>query len=150
MHINPASPLSVFLIINRFVKEYYAEFSPAVYERTYQLFRSLVKTDVRSTGNGWVAEVYFDASMLDYQIKHLTKWPTNGGYMNPFNGAISSDGSFPNPKGSADLVLQSAAHGSHGGYTSGTAIWDEPLAILNTEAINILKRELIAAGIPIR
>lgn len=127
----------VYLVINRFVKEYYAEFSPVLYERTYQLFRSLVKTDVRSTGNGWVAEVYFDASTLDYSMKSIHGVKTiNNGW----------DG---------EKTLSAAAHGHHGGPTptsniTGTAIWDEPLTILNQEAINILKKSLIDAGIPVK
>lgn len=140
----------VYQVINRFIKEYYAEFSPDVYERTYQLFRSLVKTGVKKTANGWVAEVYFDASNLDYKIKHLHKHPVSGGYMNPYNFDVTPDGTFQNPDGDANKVLESAAHGSHGGYTSGTAIWDDPLRILNKEAYGMLKKALIDAGIPIR
>lgn len=141
----------VYQVINRFVKEYYAEFSPAVYERTYQLFSSLVKTGIKQTGNGWVAEVYFDASNLDYHIKHLHGQPVAGGYRHPYvPHVVTPDGTFQNPKGDAGKVLESAAHGSHGGYTSGTAIWDDPMKILNKEAYNMLKKALIDAGIPIR
>lgn len=140
----------IYQILDRFMKEYYAEYSPEVYERTYQLYRSLVKSEVIPTGNGYEAHVYFDATNLDYQIKHLTSYPVDGGYMNPYNGAISSDGTFPNPKGSAELSLESAMHGSHGGKASGTAVWDESIAVLNTEAYNILKRMLIDSGIPIK
>lgn len=140
----------VYQVIDRFVKEYYAEYSPDVYERTYQLYRSLVKSEVVQTGNGWIANVYFDLDTLDYQIKHFTRYTTDGGYMNPYNGDVSSDGTFSNPDGSAEKVMESAAHGSHGGYKNGTAIWDEPIALLNTEAYNILKRMLISEGIPVR
>lgn len=140
----------VYQVIHRFVKEYYAEYSPEVYERTYQLFRSLVKSEVKSTGNGWVAEVYFDIGMLDYQIKHLTKWPTDGGYMNPYNGDISSDGSFPNPSGSAQKTMEAAARGEHGGYKVGTAIWTDPLLLLYKDGYNMLKRALVDAGIPVK
>jgi len=121
-----------FQIIDRFVKEYYAEYSPVMYERTYQLYRSLVKSEVRATSNGYECEIYFDASNLDYKIK-------------TFNGVT-----YPNPRGDAGATLNSAAHGKHGGKASGTAIWDEPIAILSTEAVEILKSMLIASGIPIR
>ncbi len=104
----------VYQIINRFVKEYYAEFSPEMYERTYQLFCSLVKSSVVSTGNGWQAYVYFDASQLDYAMKRI-------------NGR-----EIHNRGWSEEKTLSSAAHGLHGGYASGTAIWDEPLTLLNT------------------
>lgn len=140
----------VFQIINRFVKQYYAEYSPEIYERTYQLYRSLVKTEVVPTGNGFEATIYFDAGQLDYQIKSLTKWPVDGGYMNPFNHAISSDGTFNNPHGNAEMALADAAHGSHGGKVSGTAIWDDPMKIIKPEINSILIKNLRAAGIPIR
>ena len=63
----------VYGIIHKFVKQYYSEYDPSVYERTYQLLRSLVKTDVISTGNGWEAQIYFDIGALDYTIKTFTK-----------------------------------------------------------------------------
>lgn len=119
----------VYQIIDRFVKEFYAEFSPEMYERTYQLYRSLVKSDIVSTGNGYKAEVYFDLSSLDYVT-----------------------GSRP----SGEQVMGAAEWGRHGAMGlavadfKGTSIWHEPLEILNAEAINILKRMLISEGIPIR
>lgn len=118
----------VYQIIDRFVKEFYAEFSPEMYERTYQLYRSLVKSDVVPTGNGYKAEVYFDVSSLVY-----------------------TSGSSP----SGEQVMNAAAYGGHGAeglhiIAGGTGIWDEPKQILNAEAINILKRMLISEGIPIR
>lgn len=122
----------IYLVIHKFVKEYYAEYSPVLYERTYQLFRSLVKTDVKSTINGWVAEVYFDVDRLDY-------------YMKKINGQ-----EVPNKGWSEEKTLSAAAHGSHGGKVSGTAIWDEPLRILNKQGYDMLKKALIDAGIPVR
>lgn len=122
----------VYQVIDRFVKEYYAEFSPEVYERTYQLYRSLVKSDIKSTGNGYEAYVYFDIDALDYAMK------TIGGT------------TVPNKGWSEEKTLTAAAaHGSHGGYIGGTAIWDEPIGVLSTEAYNILKRMLIESGIPL-
>lgn len=119
----------VYQIIDRFVKEFYAEFSPEMYERTYQLYRSLVKSDIVSTGNGYKAEVYFDISSLDYVT-----------------------GSRP----SGEQVMGAAEWGRHGAMGlavvdfKGTSIWHEPLEILNAEAINILKKMLISEGIPIK
>lgn len=141
----------IFNLIEDYILKYYSEFDPSVYERTYQLLCSLVKTAVKSTGNGWVAEVYFDASTLDYHIKHLHGQPVAGGYRHPYvPHVVTPDGTFQNPKGDAGKVLESAAHGSHGGYTSGTAIWDDPMKILNKEAYNMLKKALIDAGIPVK
>ena len=122
----------VYQIIDRFVKQYYAEYNPVMYERTYQLYRSLVKTNVKQVGNGWVAEVYFDIDRLDY-------------YMKTLHGV-----SYPNKGYSAEATLESAAHGSHGGKIPGTAIWDEPLKILSVEGYNMLKQALVSAGIPLQ
>lgn len=122
----------VYQVIDRFVKEYYAEFSPEVYERTYQLYRSLVKSNIVSTGNGWKAYVYFDIDQLDYAMKKI-------------NGR-----EIPNRGWSEEKTLSAAAHGSHGGAVSGTALWDDSMTILNAEAINILKRMLINSGIPLK
>lgn len=124
--------LEVYAIIDRFLMEYYAEFDPVMYERTYQLLHSLVKSDVKATGNGYVAEVYFDVSLLDYSMKMV-------------NGV-----SVPNKGWSEQATLESAAHGSHGGYIGGTAVWDSPLKIIDAKAIEILKKHLISVGIPLR
>lgn len=140
----------VYQIIGRFVKEYYVEFTPEVYERTYQLYRSLVMSKIESTGKGYKCYVYFDLNKLDYQMKSFTKIPVDNGYLNPFTHKVSSNGIFSNPKGSAEKTLSAAAHGSHGGYQSGTAIFDDPLKIINVEAINTLKNMLRAEGIPVR
>lgn len=118
----------VYQIINRFVKEFYAEYSPSMYDRTYQLYQSLVKTDVEVSGNGCTAYVYFDFSSLVYMT-----------------------GSKP----SGSQVMNAAAYGGHGAeglhvIAGGTGIWSEPMQILSTEAIEILKRMLIAEGIPIK
>ena len=119
----------IYQIINRFVKEFYAEFSPEMYERTYQLYCSLVKSNIISTGNGYEAEVYFDLSSLDYVT-----------------------GARP----SGEQVMQAAEYGRHGAMGlavadfKGTSIWHEPLEILNAEAINILKKMLISEGVPIK
>lgn len=119
----------VYQIIDRFVKEFYAEFSPEIYERTYQLYRSLVKSEIRPTGNGYEAYVYFDLSNIDYVT-----------------------GSKP----SGEQVMQAADWGRHGAMGlavadfKGTSIWHEPLEILNAQAIETLKRMLISEGVPIK
>ena len=139
----------VYKILHQFMEKYYSEYSPTVYEATYQMLASLVKTDVKSTGNGWYAEVYFDAGSLDYSFKIMTKHMVDGGYMNPYNHAISPSGIFPNPHGSGEESLAAAMHGSHGGAASGTAVWDESMNIFNAELINLLIKYLKANGIPV-
>ena len=118
----------VYQIIDRFVKEYYVDYSPEMYERTYQLYRSLVKSEIIPTANGYEAKVYFDLDALDY-----------------VTGA----------KPSGEQVMGAAAQGGHGAdglrvVYGDVGIWDDPRQILNTEAKNILKRMLISEGIPIK
>lgn len=129
------SQAQVYQIINRFVKEYYASFSPELYERTYQLYKSLVKSDIEPTANGFEAQVYFDLSELDYMT-----------------------GARP----SGEQVMSAAKQGFHGAMgtvenvelkyinTGGVGIWDDPKKILDAEAINILVRMLKSEGIPIK
>ena len=119
----------VYNIIDIYIQRFYADYDPIMYERTYQLLRSLVKSDIRSTGNGYEAHVYFDFNSLNY----LT-------------------GSSPSGK----QVMDAAAYGGHGAsglkvvYGSGADIWFAPKEILDSEAIEILKNMLIAEGIPIK
>lgn len=118
----------VYQIIDRFVKEFYAEFSPEMYERTYQLYRSLVKSEIIQVGNGYRAEVYFD-----------------------FGSLVYTTGASP----SGEQVMNAASYGGHGAeglhiIAGGTGIWDEPKQILDAKAIEILKNMLIAEGVPIR
>lgn len=132
-------------IINHFLTEYYREFEPEVYVRTYQLLRSLIKSDVTYTGNGWVAEIYFDISALDYSTRVVPaqfSWASgdNTYHRQPWTDANTA------------WVLNTAMTGGspHGGYAGGTAIWTESMKILNKQAIKILKEKLIAAGVPVR
>lgn len=129
----------IYQIINRFVKQFYAEFSPEMYERTYQLYQSLVKTDIRHTGSGYEAYVYFDVDALDHYFHSMR-----------VNGKVYQyEGKH---KWSEQEILDTALTGDlpHGGYAGGTAIWTEALSVLNVEAVNTLKRMLISEGIPIK
>lgn len=116
----------VYVIIKQFLIRYYQEFDPIMYERTNQLLHSLVKSRIVRTRNGYEAEVYFDYNNLRYV-----------------------DGSQPSGK----QVMDAAAKGEHGVENvayQGTAIWNEPIVVLDAKAIDILKDMLIAEGIPIK
>lgn len=118
----------VYKIIDLHVQRFYADYDPEMYERTYQLMRSLVKGNIRPTGNGYESEVYFD---LDY---------------------IYNTGANP----SGEDVMGVAAIGGHGAnglkvvYFGGADTWHTPKEILDVEAMKILVQELKAAGIPIK
>ena len=126
----------VYKIIERFMQEYYSDYSPELYERTYQLYRSLVKSEVISSANGFEAKVYFDLSSINYVT-----------------------GASP----SAEQVWQAASTGHHGAVgvsngvalkfvagNSGVILWNEQYQMqVQADAIEILKNMLIAEGIPI-
>ena len=56
----------VYSIIAEKLLQYYEEYTPVKYKRTYQLLKSLVKTEVIPTGHGFKANVYFDLSKIHY------------------------------------------------------------------------------------
>lgn len=118
-----------YKIIDLHIQRFYADYDPVMYDRTYQLMHSLVKSDIRSTGSGYKAEVYFDLGSIGYDT-----------------------GKRP----SGEQVMSAAAYGGHGAtrlrvvYGGGADIWNTPKEILDAEAIGILTQELIAAGIPIK
>lgn len=94
------------------LNQYYGEFMPAEYIRTGELLGSLNRTGARSTGSGASADVYFTTPSYQTGVVPLqsgrTGWATWSG----------------------EQVLNTAMHGSHGGYTGGTAIWDESMGEL--------------------
>lgn len=98
------------------LNQYYGEFIPAEYIRTDALFGSLEHTGAMSTGNGANARVYFTTPSYQQGMMPLQHTPEHGMY----GWATWSGGQ----------VLDTAMHGSHGGYVGGTAIWDESMASL--------------------
>lgn len=120
----------VYDIIDGFIKDFYADYTPEMYLRTYQLYCSLVKTEVVRTGNHFEGSVYFDYSSLEY---------------------------ITGNKPSGRQVMDAAAYGNHGASglrmvsgETGVSIWADPVRILSKEAIEILKDALIRNGIPIK
>lgn len=94
------------------LNQYYGEFMPAEYIRTGALYGSLDRTGVRSSGSGASAEVFFDTP--SYQ-----------------NGLVPlQSGDYGYATWSGEKVLDTAMHGSHGGYVGGTAIWDDSMSSL--------------------
>lgn len=119
------------------LKQFYSEFTPDEYIRTQQLLHSLVRSGVKSVGNGFEAEVYFDVGALNYQTGVV--WTQHS------TGYATWDG---------ETVLRVAMTGDyggkpHGGYAEGTAIWTESMNRLG-DIWNLLEQELRAQGIPIK
>jgi hypothetical protein len=98
------------------LNQYYTEFMPAEYIRTGALYGSLDRTGVQSSGSGASAEVFFDTP--SYQ-----------------NGWVPlQSGDYGYATWSGEKVLNTAMHGSHGGYVGGTAIWDDSISSLGGKA----------------
>lgn len=127
----------VYKIIQDYLRIYYGEYVPVSSIRTYSLFNSLVKTEVRRAGNGWEADVYFDVSKLN----HLDQY-------------IGKDGRIVRKQWSEEQILSTAlTSGTHGGSwtrTSGTAIWNESMADTLPNKRQWWMKELRAAGIPVK
>ena len=129
-----------YKIIHRVLEKYY-EWEPEYYLRTERLLNSLVMSSVKPSGNGGViAEVYFDASKLDYS-----------------KGWVALKKPFPNgmqegyATWDADKVLNAAMLGADTAtWRNPTAIWDKSVPLLNSKMMKVLKKELKNAGIPVK
>lgn len=132
----------VYAIIKEVLYNYYLDYDPVVYERTYQLLQSLVVPRIVSDGKGYKAEIYFDLDKLKYNKSDWQK------------------GNAP----TGEQVFDAAGKGLHGaigdaggGYQfyhvpgkTGASIWPETELIMDAVAIDTLKDALIAYGIPIK
>lgn len=108
------------------LNKYYGEFTPAEYIRTGALQSSLDRTGAGSTGSGAFAKVFFNTPGYQQGLVPIKSTPITGEY-----GWATWDGG---------KVLETAMHGSHGGYVGGTAIWDEAMGELGD-----LEGKLLAA-----
>ena len=61
----------IYEIIDNYLKQYYNEFDPSLYERTRQLLRSLVKSEIIQNNKGYKCRVYFDWENIDYSFKYI-------------------------------------------------------------------------------
>lgn len=53
--------------IDKFIKQYYEEYTPEQYFRTYQFFDSLVVPSVKANGNTLTCEIYLDSGSMNYK-----------------------------------------------------------------------------------
>lgn len=132
----------VYRVVNKWIREFYKDYTPELYERTAQLFGSLVESRIVQDGKGYKAEVYFDLDKLRYS---KFGW---------------QDGDVP----TGEQVFEAATQGLHGaigdaggGYQfryvegrEGRNIWNDSIQELDVRAINILVDMLRAEGIPVK
>lgn len=124
----------IFKVIQQHITDYYKEpvfrngtsAIPMLYDRTYKLLNSLIKTDIIKSGGIISCSVEIDPNYLDYQ------------YM---GGASGLD------------VLLSANEQFHGWSIEGDMrIWDDALAELGLKPgiIYIMKKNLKKCGVPVK
>lgn len=135
---------TVYNIIHRFVKEYYAEYDPVMYVRTYQFYQSLVQSEITPVekGLGWKARVYFDLDKLDYYMKTTRSKGTKVNDMQNFDDPLDQ-------KGVMSRVMK-GLHVVKPHIVQGTPIWDETRKFLDEQGFNLLKRMLQTEGVPIK
>lgn len=128
----------IYAIIKSTLVQFYQEFTPEAYIRTNQLLHSLVKSEVKKVGNSYEAEVYFDASLLDYEHGWMETKADWYGYSNWDTDTI------------LDIVMTGSDSGlPHGGWAEGTAIWTVSKERLGN-ILSKLEYELKLQGIPVR
>lgn len=135
----------VYAVVNRFVKEYYAEYDPIEYVRTYQFYQSLVKSEITPADNGqlgWKARVYFDLDKLDYYMKTTRSKGTKVNDMQNFDDPLDQ-------KGVMSRVMK-GLHVVKPHIVQGTPIWDETRKFLDEQGFNLLKRMLQTEGVLIK
>lgn len=99
---------NLYKTIQSYVVEYYKEYTPSAYERTWKFLNSLIKTDVKINGNEIECYVRLDEAYLNY------KYPISASYRQAVSGKD---------------VATWANMGLHGGYTEGDVnFWDDALA----------------------
>ena len=119
----------VFKTMEDVLIQFYEEYDPSIYNRTFQMLCCCVQTDVIPTANGWVAEIYFDSSKMNYTT---------------------------DSQPSGESVLEAAKFGRHGAMGlavvdfKGTPIMEESVIRLSKKIYPLIKSALIANGIPVR
>lgn len=135
----------VYAVVNRFVKEYYAEYDPIEYVRTYQFYRSLVKSEIVPADNGqlgWKARVYFDLDKLDYYMKTTRSKGTKVNDTQNFDDPLDEKGVMSRVMRGLHVVKPTTVQ--------GTPIWAETQKFLDEQGFDLFKKMLQSEGIPIK
>jgi hypothetical protein len=136
----------VYEAINLSINEYYKEFKPDRYERTYMFLRSLVKTEIKVRGNELYCEVKIDEDYLNYAYPHPNKFDPS--YPQDYDGRDATGYdvvSWANRKYPND----SAPGGNHG-YTMDAGrnegFWDSAMEEIG-DILQLMKNNLKNMGI---
>jgi hypothetical protein len=113
----------VYEAVNFFLNQYYEEWTPVQYQRSYDMLHSAFKTNVKKVGNSFVAEVGIDYESLD-NYKDATgydvvTWANNGlhGGMNVGTNTKVWDDAIEETIGSGQLLLDCIAYLKSKGFT---------------------------------
>ena len=101
--------LKAYDVVKDFMDTYYTEYTPKEYERTYQFYKSLVRSEIKKTRTGFACSIYIDTDSMDY-LYH-----SGSEVMNMINRGFHADASMN--KGSYQTPYD----------IGGTAVWDESL-----------------------
>ena len=107
---------------------------PEVYQRTYRLLNSLIKTNIIKVGNGYQCEVKIDEDYLNYQYPGNPNW----------SGNIPATG--------RDILEWNNEDGSHGKTVKGNwKIWEQAMTTLGGRQgiMIILKDNLCKYGLKV-
>lgn len=113
--------------IEEFIKDYYREFKPSQYSRTWRLLNSVVKTKPKKIKGGYEVEVYIDTS-----IEYPSTWKGEPWTM--------------------ENTMYMANQGMHGRYDGGYPhLWDEAYSdtVDNEEIISQFRVFMQSKGINI-
>lgn len=88
----------IYDILKQTVVDFYHDYTPEQYERTYEFIKSVIKTDIKMVGNSAQCTVEVKREYLDY------RYPSDKWYGDPVTGYMVADW---------------AARGLHGGWKHG-------------------------------
>lgn len=117
----------IYKIIQEHIINYYHEFTPAMYQRTWKFLNSLIKTEIVKSANGLSCSVELDKNYLSYRY----------------------DGGETGMK-----VATYANQRSHGGIYDDDfgQFWNDAMQDLGFEPgiISIMKENLRKCGVPVK
>lgn len=135
----------VFDAIHKSIAEYYNEYEPKKYERTYKFLNSLVKTKIVRTGNTLSCEVKIDEDYLEYNYPYTGLFEPS--YPHHYDGRFAqgidvvnwANNKFPD---------DDEAGGTHGYTIVGNSggFWDRAMEDIGNILV-LLKQNLSKQGI---
>lgn len=138
----------IYEAIRLSINEYYSEYSPSAYERSYRFLNSLVKTDIIRHGNELYCEVKIDEDYLSYVYLYPNKFKPSypqdeyGRDATGYDIVSWANRQFPNDE----------FEGGNHGYTvdegRSDGFWDGTLEELG-DIISLMKHNMQKQGIKV-